>query len=239
MDLISSRRKACTFDCIYCQLGKTKDFSQKRKIFVPEEEVIEEIKSLPDVRIGYITFSGRGEPTLAKNLGLVIDAIKNIRNEKIAILTNSSLMHKQDVREELSKGDLVIAKLDAPSQMLFRIINMPMQGIKLDRILEGIKEFRKEYKTKLALQIMFVRENKSEAEKLAQIVREIMPDEVEINTPLRPCGVTPLPQGEVLQIKEYFKGLNPICVYNAGHKKVSAINRGDTLKRRGKVIDGM
>jgi len=242
VDLISTKEKFCTFDCIYCQLGKSIDFLNERKTFVSTNEVIKEIKSLPgtlSIEIDYITFSGRGEPTLAKNLGEVISIIRTIRNEKIAVLTNSSLMDRRDVREDLSKADFVIAKLDAYSQKSFESINRPMPGIKFDSILKSIKQFRSEYSNRLALQIMFVEENKDKAEELACIAREIAPDEVEINTPLRPSrGVRPLSREELLGIKEYFKAPNavwghPVCVYDIPCKKeVSPISCEDTLRRR-------
>ena len=235
IDPISTKEKICTFDCIYCQLGKTINFIQERKIYVSPYDVIEEIKSLPPVQIDYITFSGVGEPTLAENLGLMIDSIKAVRNEKIAILTNSSLMDKIEVKKVLLRANFVIAKLDAYSQESFELINKPMAGIKFNAIVEGIKQFRTEYRGKLALQIIFIDENKNKAKEIADIAREIAPHEVQINTPLRPCGVKPLPKEELLEIKEYFRDLNPKCVYEAPHKEVSTISNEDTLRRRGKI----
>ena len=235
IDPISKKEKVCTFDCIYCQLGKTINFAQTRKTFVSSYDVIKEIKSLPPIKIDYITFSGTGEPTLAKNLSLMIKYAKKIREEKIAILTNSSLMDKIEVRDNLLKIDFVIAKLDACSEESLKLINRPMPGIKFDAIINGIKKFRAEYTGKLALQIMFINENKDKAKELADLAREIAPYEVQINTPLRSCGVKPLPKEELLEIKEYFKDLNPICVYEASHKEVSVISTEDTLRRRGKI----
>ncbi len=235
MDLISTGEKTCTFNCIYCQLGGSVSFSRERKIYVATEDIIKEIKALPPVEIDYITFSGRGEPTLAKNLGKAISSIRKIRHEKIAVLTNSTLIDFAEVRKDLALADLVIAKLDAPSEEVFERINKPMPGIKFDTIVEGLTKFRAGYKGKLALQIMFIKENKDRAEELADLAREIRPDKVEINTPLRPCGVKPLLKEELLIIKKYFKGLNPICAYESHGKDVSAISREDTLKRRGKI----
>ena len=234
VDLISTEEKSCTFDCIYCQLGSVINFTDERKIFVPTDEVIQEIKSLPPVPIDYITFSGKGEPTLAQNLGQVISIIRTIRNEKIAVLTNSSLLGRQDVREDLSKADFVIAKSDACSQKSFEAINKPMPSIKFDAIVKNIKKFRNEYSGKLALQIMFIEKNKDEAEELACIAAEIAPDEVQINTPLRPCKIKPLSKEEInIILGAGWK--NPVCVYDAPCKKeVSPINCEDTVKRRGK-----
>jgi len=81
---------------------------------------------------------------------------------------------------------------------------------------------------------MFVRENEGEAEELAIIAHDIYPDEVQINTPLRPCGIDPLGEKELSEIKLCFKGLNAISVYESHKKYVKPISDTDTLKRRGK-----
>lgn len=234
IDPISGKNKICTFNCAYCQLEETDVFNSERKIFVPTVAVIEEIKSLPDLKIDYITFSGRGEPTLAKNLGEMIREIKNIRKEKIAIITNSSLIDKEDVRKDLLLADLVMAKLDACSEELFKKISKPMPGITFDKVLGSIKRFRSEYKGRLALQIMFIEENKDCAEDMARIAREIKVDEVQINTPLRPCATKPLQKQELDKIKRCFEDMNISYVYNAEKKKVDSISKEDTLLRRGK-----
>ena len=235
IDPVSRTGKVCTFDCVYCQLGKTKNFTDERRIFIPVAEIIEELDLLPPVQIDYITFSGAGEPTLARNLGRMIKAIRKTRNEKIAVLTNSSLLNRKDVQEDLLPADFVVAKLDAGSQECFKIVNKPMEAIKFDAILEGIKDFRGIYKGKLALQIMFIAENKKYAKRIAGLTKEIDLDEVQINTPLRPCSVKPLSKTEMETIENYFNGLNVVSVYNAEKKKVKPISSEDTLKRRGKV----
>ena len=234
IDPISGKRKICTFDCIYCQVEGTSVFAGERRIFVPVAKIIEEINLLPPIQIDYITFSGRGEPTLAKNLGRMIKAIKQIRNDKIAVLTNSSLLDRRDVQDDLLPADFVIAKLDAVSQGTLEAIDRPPRTIKFDAIVSAIKDFKKIYENKLALQIMFVEENKRYAQEIARIAREINPDEVQINTPLRPCGVKPLSRAELNIIKSYFKGLKNISVYEAKKKPVKPISDKNTLKRRGK-----
>ena len=123
IDPLSQGGKVCTFDCIYCQIGKTNHLTDKRDVFVKVGDIVEEIDSLPPLEIDYMTFSGTGEPTLAKNLGQMIKALKNIRNEKIAVLTNSSLMYRKDVHEDLFAADLIVAKLDASSQDIFGLVN--------------------------------------------------------------------------------------------------------------------
>jgi len=235
IDLLSYGRKTCSFDCVYCQLGRTDIFTDERKVFVPVEKVIKELSLLPPLKIDYITFSGTGEPTLAKNLGQTIKAIRQIRKEKIAVLTNSSLIEEDDLREELLLADFVVAKFDAPSQEIFEKVNQPFETIKFDRVLRAIRDFKHVFKGKLALQIMFIEENKRYASQIAQLAKDINPDEVQINTPLRPCGAAPLPESELKDIKSYFKNLNAITVYETEKKEVASISDEDTLKRRGKI----
>jgi wyosine [tRNA(Phe)-imidazoG37] synthetase (radical SAM superfamily) len=238
IDLLSQNDRICSFSCVYCQLGEETKYTTERKIYVPTRKIIDEIKSLPgDLEIDYYTFSGRGEPTLAKNFGETIEALRETGKGPIAVLTNASLIDRNDVQEELKKTDFVSLKLDAFSQKSFEKINRPAPGIKLNNIIEGIKKFKKEYKGRLALQIMFIDENKNHVEELIKIAKEINPDEVQINTPLRESGVRPLPKEEISKIKDKFEVLNSdiVSVYEAEHKKVKSISKKDTLKRRGKV----
>ena len=227
--------KICSFDCIYCQAGKTRSLTEKRKIFIPTEKILDEIKSFPPVKIDYITFSGAGEPTLAKNLGKIIRGIKKIKKAKIAVLTNSSTIGKSDVRRDLALADFVIAKLDAHSQKLFSEIDSPLKKIKLEKVIKGLKKFRSSYKKKFALQIMFTEKNKNDAKKIASLTREINPDEIQINTPTRPCGIKPLSAGEIVKIKTFFKGIKVSSVYDAEKKRVKPVSKRAVLKRRGKA----
>ena len=235
IDPISQNEKVCTFDCIYCQLGKTKYLTSERKMFVPAEEIIKELDSLPSLKIDYITFSGTGEPTLAENLGEMIKSVRKVRREKIAVLTNSSLTHREDVMKDLSLADFVAFKLDAPSQGVFELVNYPEKNIKIDTIIRSIKNFSSCYRVKLALQIMFMEENKIYAEEIARIAKEINPGEVQLNTPLRLCGTKPLTKDEMDRIEGYFRGLNTVSVYKAEKRSVKSISSNDTLRRRGKA----
>ena len=83
VDPLSQKNKICTFDCIYCQVGRAKPSQVQRKIYVPTKDIIQEIKNLPKIKADYITFSGKGEPTLAKNLGILIKQIKKIRKAEV------------------------------------------------------------------------------------------------------------------------------------------------------------
>ena len=214
----TGKEKICSFDCIYCQVGGTALLAAERKIYVPTAEIVEEIKSLSPVKIDYITFSGAGEPTLAENLGGIIKEIRKVRGEKIAVFTNSSVIDKKDVQEDLRLADFVVAKLDAHSEKLFGEISKPAKGIKFDNVIKGLKAFRARCGGKMALQIMFLEQNKKYAGEISALAREINPDEIQLNTPLRPCGVNPLSKEEMDEIKKFFEGTIYISVYDARRK---------------------
>lgn len=240
IDLLSQERKICNFDCVYCQLGPTSGYTAERKAYAGLKEVMEELESLPRAEIDYITFSGRGEPALAANLGEAINAVETIRKENIAVLTNASLMDRKDVREDLSQADFVVAKLDAFSRESLKEINNGASGIEFSAILEGLKKFRRDYKGRLALQMMFMDKNKGGVDKLIYLANYIKPDEIQVNTPLRPCNVKPLAEEELLGIKSDFiaacRGIEVVSVYDQrALKDVASFSDKDTLKRRGKI----
>jgi len=236
VDLLSREEKICSFDCLYCQLGHTDVHTTERKVYVPTEALLEEISALPpELQIDFITFSGRGEPTLAANLGKAIEAIKRLRREPVAILTNASLVDREEVRAEMARADLVVAKLDACSGELLRLINRPAAGITYEAILDGLISFRRQYKGRLALQIMFVDENRDVAPVLARLARQIGADEVQVNTPLRPGGKRPLNRIEIAGVINCFRDLTVRCVYEEPRRAVTPISPGDTIRRRGKV----
>ena len=182
----------------------------------------------PDV----ITLSGMGEPTLAKNINEAIQTIREMTNLPIAILTNSTMMHDKEVWENLHKLDIIVAKLDASNPEIFQKINQPASEITLEKTLTGIKQTRKDFKGKFALQIMFMKENKNYAEEIAEIARDIQPDEVQINTPLRYSETRPLSVEELDIIKKKFKGLKTISVYHSPKPKTTPLDMNELIKRR-------
>jgi len=205
----------------------------ERKEFVPISRLVVELESVRGVAADYATFSGVGEPTLARNLGQAIKIVKPVLGLPVAVLTNSSLMPREDVREELARADVVVAKLDAPSEKLFRVINKPGAGYSLNEILQGIRRFRSEFSGKLALQMMFVEANKDYASEMARVAGQLSPDEVQLNTPLRPCAAKPLPPEDISAIRQAFLGFrNVLTVYKAPRPAVAPLNVEEIRRRR-------
>jgi len=236
VDLLSMPGKTCSFSCVYCQLGETANFTTERREFVSTAKLKEELTELTGVAADYVTFSGTGEPTLASNLGQAIGVAKSILDLPVAVLTNSSLMSRDDVRHDLAKADVVVATVDAHSQELFSQINRPVTGVLLSDILEGIKRFREEFSSKLCVEVMFMELNKDFAAEIAQVVKLLSPDEVQLNTPLRPCAVKPLTPSQMAAIKGDFRSLsNVVTVYEASRPEVKPLNLKETLRRRPKL----
>jgi len=236
IDLLNTRRKVCSFNCVYCQLGETTQFVAEPKEFVSLERLAKEIQSVRQIKADYATFSGMGEPTLASNLGEAIELARSILDLPIAVLTNSSLMFRKDVRQQLAHADTVVAKLDVPNEELFAMVNRPAPGLHFDQIKDGIRLFRDKYRGKLALQVMFIEANKDYASEIAALARQISPDEVQINTPLRPCAVRPLPPKNIAKVQREFTNFESVVtVYEARKYKVLPLDLAETLRRRLKL----
>lgn len=292
IDIICSERKICSFDCIYCQLGRTVEKTIRRGVFVELDKLKKDLESVrgtievrPVKRLGgeespprtlslfrsvepdaigigqrkkkegivkgifplnpltdsttieadVVTFSGAGEPTLASNLDDAIELVSNSIDLPIAIITNSAHINDPKVREILGKLDIVVAKLDAPNSKLFQAINRPVEGVTFEDVVEGLKRFRKDYSGKLALQMMFIDKNKENGEEMAALAKEIGPDEIQINTPLRPSPVKPLYREQLEAVEKHFEGLdiNVISVYKSEKPKIKAVDKIAILKRRG------
>jgi wyosine [tRNA(Phe)-imidazoG37] synthetase (radical SAM superfamily) len=234
IDPISQPDKICNLDCVYCQLGPTDGLALERQIFVPTDKIVSEITSLPPMKLDYLTFSGRGEPTLAKNLGAMIHALRLVRREKIAVITNSVLMSQPDVRADLALADFVVAKLDGCSVETYGCVNRPLQAQLFSAVVEGLHLFRAEFNGKLDLQIMFIDANQAMATEMAELARAIRPDEIEINTPLRPSAVRPLEETQLNEIKKAFHGLSVKTVYEVQRKNIEAMDQRATVKRHGR-----
>jgi len=233
IDLLSTPGKTCSFDCLYCQLGRTTHPLVERREFVPLARLASELERIGRVEADYASFSGVGEPTLASNLGQAIELVRSALKLPVAVFTNSSLMPNAEVRQDLSQADLVLVKLDAPSEDVFRLVNRPLTPYSLREMLEGIKLFRSQYKGKLALQMMFIRENRGCAARLAKLAAELSPDEVQINTPSRECSVDPLPPQDIAAIRDEFRGMKRVVtVYEAHRPQVTPMNAKETLRRR-------
>jgi len=183
--------KTCTLDCIYCQLGPTAKKTLQRKEYYSQSEILVQIKEklASGQRIDFITFSGSGEPTLNKALGKLIKEIKKMTPIPVAVLTNSTLFTDKTVRNALMAADVIIPSLDAATQEVFLKTNRPCSPLNIESIIEGLKEFRKEFKGQIWLEIMLVKgvnDYLPHIQKLREVASEIKPDKIQLNTVIRP-----------------------------------------------------
>ncbi|MFN7948022.1 MAG: radical SAM protein [Blastocatellia bacterium] len=176
----------CSFKCVYCQLGRINVHTMERRVYVPTAQVMADLRASDWQSADVITISGNGEPTLALNLGEVIREIKAFTGKPVIVLTNATILNDAPVRRDLSEADRVFCKLDAADERMFRIVNRPVEGVTLESVVAGIKKLRAEYQGELAVQTMLMPMNSREIESLAALLNEIRPDEVQLNTPLRP-----------------------------------------------------
>ncbi|WP_129410071.1 radical SAM protein [Marinitoga lauensis] len=188
--------KTCNYSCVYCQLGKTTNFTNERKEYIPTEEIIEELNETitkTQIPIDYITFVGDGEPTLHSGIGEIIKWIREKYGDKykIAVVTNGSLFYLEEVRKDLKNVDVILPSIDAPDEKKYKLINRPIMKIEYKKVLEGLKMFVKEFKGKVWIEIMLIKglnDSREDIDKIAEIIKSIdpIPEKVFINVPVRP-----------------------------------------------------
>ncbi len=151
--------KTCTYDCIYCQLGRTTNKTIERKSFFDPNTVLQQIEQAlgNNPELDYITFSGSGEPTLSKDIGILIEETKRFANFPVVVLTNGSLLWDEQLQQELSLADVVIPSVDAVSENVWQKINKPSTQLDFHKVLEGIKSFADTYPDKTIVEIMLVK----------------------------------------------------------------------------------
>jgi len=186
--------KTCSYSCVYCQLRKTGNILVDRQSFYRPEDILRQVKkkideaSLRNERIDYLTFVPDGEPTLDINMGEEISLLKQI-GIQIAVITNASLLWRDEVREDLAEADLVSLKIDAVSQDLWSRINRPHKGLSLNIILDGIKEFAEMFSGTIVSETMLIDNVKyySEFERIAEFLGELNKlDKAYVAIPTRP-----------------------------------------------------
>jgi wyosine [tRNA(Phe)-imidazoG37] synthetase (radical SAM superfamily) len=164
VNLLPADIKFCTFNCIYCECGWTKDKSPvDRKL--PERDIVREqlekkLKSMKedDQHPDAITFAGNGEPTIHPQFPEILEDTIQLRDKyfpeaNVSVLSNASMLDKPAVFHALKKTGNSILKLDAGTEDMFRLINGPRSGITLRTIVEKLKEFNGE----LIIQTLFLR----------------------------------------------------------------------------------
>ena len=186
--------KVCTYSCVYCQVGRTRILQAERSPFYEPENIFKSVKKqvekaiLKGEPIDYLTFVSDGEPTLDINLGYEIDQLKSL-GIKIGIITNASLVFREDVRADLLKADWVSLKFDSIRTKSWRRINRPHRELELGLILEGMLEFSKIFTGEIVTETMLVQGisiDLNTLKEMANFLSELNPAKVYLAIPTRP-----------------------------------------------------
>ena len=186
--------KICSYSCVYCQLGNTVNIQAERETFYEPSEIVQRVKEkVKQVRkkgepIDYLTFVPDGEPTLDVNLGKEIELLNSL-DIKIAVITNASLIWRQDVRQDLQKADWVSLKVDMASQEIWRRINRPQKLLNLEAILDGMLKFADTFDGELTTESMLIQginDGSEEIERIASFLAELKPNKAYLAIPTRP-----------------------------------------------------
>ncbi len=182
--------KVCSYSCVYCQLGRTRQLQTKRQRFFSEEDIFRDIiKVVESSSADVITFAGDGEPTLCSDLGWLIRKSKQEFGLPVAVITNGSLLFHEDVQKDLQAADILLPTLDAGNQDVFERINRPHGSITYEKMIDGLIDFRKDFFGQIWLELMLVKGVNDSDRQLFNIrdaVYEIKPDKIFVMTPIRP-----------------------------------------------------
>lgn len=225
--------KTCSYNCIYCQLGSEENTITDLTNYYSVDEIIYELKEalLNNKNIDYITFTGSGEPTLYKDLKKLIYEIKQITDIPVCIITNGSLLYKQEMRSNLLLADLIIPSLDAGNEETFKLIDNPNKEIDFDKMVEGLIEFKKVFKGEYWLEIFLLKginDNEVELDDIIKIVKKIKPDRIQLITATRRVAnekAKALSDEELKKIKKYF---NARCDIEIDIPNISENHKGNT-----------
>lgn len=186
--------KACTYSCIYCQLGRTTTMQVERRAFYEPGTIVQAVRDkVATVResgqpIDYLTFVSDGEPTLDIHLGHQIELLRSL-GIKIAVITNASLLWRDDVRQDLMKADWVSLKVDSTCEQAWRSVNRPHPGLQLTSILDGMLEFAQAYRGELTTETMLVEgvtDQEGDVEQVADFLGHLQPAKGYLSIPTRP-----------------------------------------------------
>ncbi len=203
--------KTCTLDCIFCQLGRTRNKTLERRAWVPVDVVLDELADWFDAggRADYVTLSGSGEPTLHAEFGRALEAVRNHPIPSV-LLTNGTLLHLPEVREAALNADVVKVSVSAWHDASFQWVNRPHPDLAFDGLVEGIRAFQGRFKGELWIEVFLVmgfNTAPADVQKIAAILRDIRPARIHLNTAVRPPAedfAAPLPPDRMKELARLF-----------------------------------
>lgn len=200
--------KVCSYSCVYCQVGRTTQMEDERRSFYKPEDIFRDVRNRvakakqASEQVDYVAFVPDGEPTLDVNLGNEIKLLKTLE-VPVAVITNSSLLWRDDVKEELGEADWVSVKIDALEEGLWRRVNRPHQALRLSSILDGLQAFSKTFDGKLVTETMLVsglNDSDDCLREVAGFIQRLEPSRSYLSVPTRPPAMSSVcaPAEEIL-----------------------------------------
>lgn len=207
--------KHCPYACVYCQVGRTTHMEIERSAFFPFNQILVEVEnkisqcSHSGVSIDYLTLVPDGEPTLDQNLGKLIQELKKYAIP-VAVISNSSLIDRSDVQDELLLADWVSLKVDSVDEQLWRSINRPHKKLSLENIMQGMLEFRNKFSGIFVTETMLIsgiNDIAATTQRLCDFLLELQPSKSYLAIPIRP----PAKSGVCAPSAESLQGNLQIC----------------------------
>ncbi len=182
--------KTCSFDCLYCQVGRTTRKSIDPTSYVTPETLVPQVKaklqeSFPDA----VTLAGSGEPTLHVHLGKIIHEIRRLSPVRVALLTNGSLFWNEEVVRGALEAHIIMPTLTTACQATFEKIHRPHPCLTLEMVVKGLTRLRKVYRGEYALEVMLLagmNDSDEELDALRPLIQRLSPDKIQLNTVARP-----------------------------------------------------
>ncbi len=205
--------KTCTLDCAFCEVGPTTASLAERREYAPVAAILDEFRRWVDAggAADVVTLAGSGEPTLHARLGDIIRGIRALSALRIAILTNSTLLHVPDVRRDAALADIVKASLCAWDEASFARLHHPCAGIGFRGLIDGLTAFRAAFRGELWLEAMLVagyNDDPDQVARIAALANALGAERVQLNTVVRPpahAGAAPVPAERLASFCDLFR----------------------------------
>lgn len=188
--------KSCSYSCVYCQVGATDTPLIEPRVFYTPDAIFDAVETrLREVRraggtVDYLTFVPDGEPTLDINLGKTIERLRPLEIP-VAVISNASLLWREDVRAALGAADWVSLKVDTVDEEIWHRLNRPHRDLPLARVLQGIRLFVREFTGELASETMLlggINDSEASVTGVAAFLQEIGIKRAYLAVPTRPTA---------------------------------------------------
>lgn len=233
--------KVCSYACRYCQLGPTTRMQIERTAFYDPQDIFEEVRTRVEaarqnrISVDYLTFVPDGEPSLDVNLGKTIRLLKQL-GIPVGVITNSSLIWREDVREDLMDADWVSLKMDFVSEAGWIRVNRPHRSLRLSVLMEGALAFARAYRGILATETMLLKEELGDHLALTELsgfLGLLRPGVSYLSVPLRPpadSAVSMPDQDELNRVFQFLKPRVRNLEYLIGYEGDSFSSTGDVVR---------